>query len=308
MEGLIREALAYALYYAPRGKIRLFNLGNQLSQRYLAPADLLIGFIGDAGAGKSLLIKGMFPGLELTNDDQGVNIRPLPLFKNIDRGFYGSHTYHVDVRFEMAFSQMYELAEVVKKAISAGKRVIVEHFELLYPYLDYNASLIIGIGEEVIVTRPGIFGPLPQDISDIVMKSIKYRKMAHTAEDITDYVLGEKYGIKTEFTHDDVKKGFILEVDQKPDVPIKQLEKDVKEIIDKSFDVSCNDEGHIKLGENMLMKCTCPRIHIKNTDEIEYFELLDDYIFNPYKNKYSIVGLVSKIQGYDIKDLNKILL
>ena len=31
-----------------------------------------ITFIGMPGSGKSALIRGMFPGLELTNDDDGV--------------------------------------------------------------------------------------------------------------------------------------------------------------------------------------------------------------------------------------------
>lgn len=42
-----------------------------------------------------------------------------------------------------------------------------------------NAEVLIGIGEEVIVTRPNIFGPLPKDIAEIVFKSIKLRRMAH---------------------------------------------------------------------------------------------------------------------------------
>lgn len=80
--------LMYSSYFAPRGRNRMYALGQQLSERYLSPLDRLIGIIGDAGAGKSSLVKGMFPGLELTNDDDGVNIRPLPLLKNIDRGFF----------------------------------------------------------------------------------------------------------------------------------------------------------------------------------------------------------------------------
>lgn len=68
------------------------------------------------------------------------------------------------------------------------KRVIVEYFEMLYPVLNRNADLMIGIGEEVIVTRPSLFGPLPQNIADIVYKSLIYRKMAHSAEDLYGYV------------------------------------------------------------------------------------------------------------------------
>ncbi len=84
-------------YFAPRGHARMYELGMQLAQLYLSPFDKLIGVIGEAGSGKSALIRGMFPGLDLTNDDDGVYIRPLPL---LDQGggfkFFSPHTYHVD--------------------------------------------------------------------------------------------------------------------------------------------------------------------------------------------------------------------
>ena len=68
-------------YYAPRGHNRMYALGMQLAQMYLSPNDKLIGIIGEAGSGKSAIIRGMFPGLELTNDDNGVYVRPLPLLE-----------------------------------------------------------------------------------------------------------------------------------------------------------------------------------------------------------------------------------
>ena len=92
--------LVQAVYYAPRGRRRLMHLGMLISQRYLRPEDRLIGIIGDAGAGKSLLARGMFPGLVLTNDDEGVNVRPLPILSDARDGFFANHTYHLDVRFE----------------------------------------------------------------------------------------------------------------------------------------------------------------------------------------------------------------
>ena len=94
----VHEHLMQAVYFAPRGQKRLLFLGTNLQQRYLSPDDKLIGFLGDAGAGKSLLIRGMFPGLELTNDDDGINVRPLPLMEDADRGHFRCHTYHLDVR------------------------------------------------------------------------------------------------------------------------------------------------------------------------------------------------------------------
>ena len=105
-------------YYAPRGHQRMFALGMQLAQQYLSPTDKLIGVIGEAGSGKSALIRGMFPGLELTNDDNGVYVRPLPLLEQ-DSGFafFSPHTYHVDIRFENGFTQMSELAEAIAEAL-----------------------------------------------------------------------------------------------------------------------------------------------------------------------------------------------
>lgn len=107
----------YSIYFAPRGNVRMAELGMQIAQQYLRPTDKLIGVIGDAGSGKSMLIKGMFPGLELTNDDEGVNVRPLPILEMLTsplgmginkRGFSlfaTPHTYHLDVRFEQGFTQ-----------------------------------------------------------------------------------------------------------------------------------------------------------------------------------------------------------
>ncbi|MBR3755914.1 MAG: alanine-tRNA synthetase second additional domain-containing protein, partial [Firmicutes bacterium] len=57
----------YTNFFAPRGNQRMLNLGMQIAQQYLNPNDKLIGIIGDAGSGKSMLIKGMFPGLDLCN-------------------------------------------------------------------------------------------------------------------------------------------------------------------------------------------------------------------------------------------------
>lgn len=62
----IQKNHIYSTYFAPRGRMRIYNLGIQIAQLYLSPFDKLIGVIGESGSGKSVLIKGMFPGLELT--------------------------------------------------------------------------------------------------------------------------------------------------------------------------------------------------------------------------------------------------
>ena len=59
----IQSSHIYSTYFAPRGRSRIYTLGMQIAQLYLSPFDQIIGFIGEAGSGKSVLIKGMFPGI-----------------------------------------------------------------------------------------------------------------------------------------------------------------------------------------------------------------------------------------------------
>lgn len=212
----INETLIYAVYYAPRGRARLYRLGHELAQRHLNPDDLLIGVIGEQGSGKSTLIRGIFPGLELTNDDEGINMPTSPLFDFNEASHFSPHTYHIDVRFEQAFHQMYEIVDAVNDAIRRRRRVVVEHFDLLYPHLKFNAQVIFGVGEEVIVVRPGVFEHHPDAIKDIVYRTVKYRKMAHSADDITSLVLSQQYGYDVPTIHSDVKHGFVIGFEEKP--------------------------------------------------------------------------------------------
>ena len=295
----------YSVYFAPRGSRRLFELGMQIAQMYLSPFDKLIGVIGDAGSGKSMIIKGMFPGLELTNDDEGVNVRPLPLLNIDDTGFYTPHTYHVDIRFEAAFTQLHALADAILEAVGKGKRVIVEHFEVIYPFLKkQNAHLLIGVGGEVIITRPNLFGPLPQDIADIVYRSIHYRKMAHTAENLLIANLDPKY--KGTFLFGDVRHGFVLSFEEKPELDFDDLVRRMKEGIEAGLPVTYVDEKHIRIGD-YLCACTGPRINVTCTNEIEDFKLIPQLFHDTFNDRWLLVGLV----GYDAKldridDLNKV--
>jgi len=288
---MLGDHLMYASYFAPRGRNRMFALGQQLSERYLSPTDGLIGIIGGPGAGKSSLVKGMFPGLELTNDDEGVNIRPLPLLKNIDKGFFNSHTYHVDVRFEMAFTQLHVLVDAVQQALAHGKRVIVEHFDLLYPALKVNADVLFGVGGEVIAVRPTVFGPFPQEVLEIVTYTLRYRQMAHTAEDLTALVLRNDYNTILDFSHRDVHHGFVLDYPLNLDVDLLEVEQKVCHLIDEGVKVCYSDEQHIKIGTT-IWECSGPRTHVKNTDEIENFRLLPHSMYDPKTKSYLIIGIV----------------
>ncbi len=294
----------YSVYFAPRGYARMLQMGMQIAQSHLTAFDRLVGIIGEAGSGKSLLIKGMFPGLELTNDDDGVNVRPLPLLDIQDTGFYQAHTYHLDVRFEAAFTQMHVLADHIRIAIEKGKRVVVEHFDLIYPALNINAALLVGVGEEVIVSRPTPFGPEPDEISRVVFASNKFRRMAHTAEDLTERYLGRQ-GI-TDFTHGDVRHGFILRFREKPQIDTLDLEQFVRGYIQRDVPVSYGDDQHVVInGEPHL--CTGPRMHVNSTGEIKNFHVLKDMPYDTLTESYILVGLVGEEGATDdIRDLNRI--
>lgn len=297
----------YSIYFAPRGVVRMTQMGQIIAGRHLSPFDRLIGIVGEAGSGKSMLVKGMFPGLETTNDDNGVNVRPLPILSvdEDDGGFFSPHTYHMDMRFESAFTQMGVLAEAVKAALRKGKRVVVEHFDLLRPFIPFNAELIIGVGEELLVTRPNIFGPEPEDVARIVFSSVKYRKMAHTAEDISEGQLRQQTQLK--YKHGDVRRGFVLEFDEKPELDIQAIEDHVNRRIQQNLSVSFHDENHIMIGD-LLHFCTGPRMHVRTTGEIEGFRMLPDVRYDPMSGRYLLVGLVGDKAEGDSNDLNRIAL
>ena len=280
-------------YYAPRGHQRMYALGMQLAQMYLSPNDKLIGIIGEAGSGKSALIRGMFPGLELTNDDNGVYVRPLPLLEQEQSfAFFSPHTYHVDIRFENGFTQMSELAQAIAEALDKGRRVVVEHFDLVYPLLNANANILIGVGEQVLISRPNIFGPEPEEIKDAVYKSLPYRLMAHTAEDLCEMCM-EKEDMER-CGHDDVRRGFALYfANTKPDLDLVELEAKVKDIIAQNLPVTYVDENHISVGHK-IHKCNGPRIHVHHTGQIENFRLMHHFMYDRLKKRYLIVGCVGE--------------
>jgi tRNA A37 threonylcarbamoyladenosine biosynthesis protein TsaE len=304
----MQKSHLYTVFFAPRGFERMAGLGTQIAQQYLSPFDKLIGLVGLAGSGKSMLIKGMFPGLELVNDDDGVNTRPLPLLdvNENDTGFYTAHTYHVDIHFETAFTQLHVLATAVKDAVALGKRVVVEHFDLLYPVLGSNADLLIGIGEEVIITRPTFFGPEPADIADIVFKSQTIRRQTHSVEDLCEYVM-RKHGMTSPCLHSDVRHGFILSFSEKPNLPIslEQVEQEVKELIAAGIPISFQDDMHIRIGEESWV-CHGPRMHVRSTEEIKHFSLNKEFITDPISGRCLLVGVVGEEGTHKIRDLNKI--
>lgn len=322
-------------YFAPRGTKRMYELGMQLGQLYLAPDDKLIGVIGDAGSGKSSLIRGMFPGLELTNDDNGVYVRPLPIldlvgfgggfggmggfggFGGMDSfgdmgGFSGGlsgfhmaepHTYHLDIRFENGFTSMQELAHAIQTAIRKGKRVVVEHFDLVFPLLGINADLLIGVGEEVVLSRPTVFGPEPQHIVAMVYKSLPFRLMSHTAEDLCEMLLPPEDLERCE--HDDVMNGFVLTFRERPpQIDLRELEKKMFEMIEQDLPVTYKDENHVTIGP-YTHYCTGPRTHVSRTGQIKDFHLLYHFLHDRKNKKYMLVGCLGEKNLERLRALDK---
>ncbi len=289
-----QENFIVSSYFAPRGHKRMFSLGMQLAQQYLSPFDKLIGIIGDAGAGKSALIRGMFPNVELTNDDNGLYIRPLPLLDvGENRGFFSPHSYHVDIRFETGFTQMSDLADAIMEAVKLGKRVIVEHYELVHPLLQgMHADLLIGVGQEIVIARPNIFGPDPMEVRDIVYKSLPYRLMSHTAEDLCELCLPEEEVARCEY--DDVRHGFVMAFpDHPPKIDLRELEKKIYALIEQDLPVTYVDENHVRIGD-IVHKCNGPRIHVSRTGMIKDLKILYEFFHDIRKNRYLLVGCIGE--------------
>ncbi len=318
----MQERHIISKYFAPRGTGRMYELGMQLVQLYLSPEDKLIGIIGEAGSGKSALIRGMFPGLELTNDDNGVYVRPLPILDLVgfgggfggmsDFGSLGGfssfhmaepHTYHLDIRFENGFTGMRELADAIQVALRKGKRVVVEHFDLVYPLLGINADLLIGVGEEVVITRPTVFGPEPHHICSMVYKSLPYRLMSHTAEDLCELLLPPEDLERCE--HDDVMNGFVLTFrDRPPLVDLRELEAKMLDMIAQDLPVTYKDENHVTIGPYTHF-CTGPRIHVRSTGQIKDFHLLYHFLHDRKNKRYLLVGCVGEANLERLRALDK---
>ncbi len=296
----VGDTLIYSTYYAPRGRQRLYLMAAKLSQRYLYPNDLLIGVIGAEGSGKSTLIKGLFPGMELTNDDDGVNVKPSPIYSFNAGDYFSGHTFHIDARYEMAFKQKFEIVDAINTVIQHERRVVIEHFDLIYESLGYNAQVIFGIGEEVIVARPSVFGPFPAGIKSVVDKTIKFRKMAHSAEDITSYFLHRDYNFKQSHFHSDVKHGFVIKFPEKVAIDIEDLERKVLAVITEDCPIVTSGEDRIRVGD-IEIDCTGVRTHVKSSGQIENFRLLRTMKYDHINKEYLLVGMVGyrEIAGFE---------
>ncbi len=185
-----------------------------------------------------------------------------------------------------------------------GKRIIIEHFDLIYPLLGVNANLLIGVGEQIVITRPNLFGPLPQDLCEIVYPSLAYRLMAHSAEDLCEYAMTQEQMLAC--SHGDIRHGFVLEFNEhQPDIDIPALEARVNELIRADLPIDYYDESHILLG-GVQHYCTGPRTHVRSTGRIIGFRLLDHFIYDHFHKTYMLVGCVGDDSEENIRKLEKI--
>lgn len=291
----VQESWVETQYFAPRGRERLLELGERISQLHLSFTDRLIGIIGSAGAGKSSLIHGMFPGLELANDDDAILARKIMQFRGGFADLHSATTFHLDMRFQLAFTQMYEIVDFVTQALEAKKRLVIEHFDLLADALGRNADLLVAIGEQIIITRPSIFGPEPKTLSRMVESSLIYRKMAHSAEEVTALALAELFNLHEDrYYSADIAKGYVLKFNDDPELSsddLRRLEERILALIEMDLPISYLDEDHIKVGERILL-CEGPRIHVESTGKIEDFSLHHSLIYDARYDAYCLVGLL----------------
>jgi hypothetical protein len=154
-----------------------------------------------------------------------------------------------------------------------------------------KADLLIGVGEEVIVTRPTIFGPEPDEIHKIVYESIQYRQMAHTAEDLTERYLSDSDLKRAE--HGDIKKGFLLIFPgaEPPNINLEITEKAVLEDIAKDMPVDYLDASHVSIGGETRF-CTGPRTHVKTTGQVKGFRLIKPLIHDTEHNRWILAGRI----------------
>jgi len=218
-------------------------------------------------------------------------------------GFYTPHTYHLDIRFEMGFTQPHILAEAIMDAIQLEKRVIVEHFDLIRPHLPRNADLLIGVGEQVLVTRPNMFGPEPSELVDVVHHSLRYRLMAHTAEDLCEMHMDP--ALMDICHHDDINNGFVMAFyEYPPQIDLIELERKVNEDIAKDMAVHYADDSHIRVGDRLHF-CSGPRTHVTSTGKVQGFRLCHDIIFDTQRNRYLLIGFVGEHSEEHVRRLQQ---
>ncbi|MCL4514015.1 MAG: alanine-tRNA synthetase second additional domain-containing protein, partial [Firmicutes bacterium] len=101
----------------------------------------------------------------------------------------------------------------------------------------------------------------------------------------------EGMGMEKPEIHSDVKRGFVLEFPEIPQLDLDAVEAMVREYISQDVPISYHDEEHIKIGETVY-PCSGPRIHVRHAGEIEEFRLMKGFRYDPIARLYLLAGLV----------------
>ncbi len=126
--------------------------------------------------------------------------------------------------------------------------------------------------------------------------------MAHSAEDITSYILARDYNYTPTELHSEVKHGFVIVFTEKPDFDIRELEQKILDIIHRDVKIQALDGEYIEIdGEKIY--CTGKRIHVQSSARIEKFRLVKEFKYDPISKRYLLVGIVGKEQIYGFNSL-----
>ena len=181
---------------------------------------------------------------------------------------------------------------------------MVEHFDQIYDALGYNAQILFGIGEEIIVARPNVFGPFPAAIKAVVEKTIKYRLMAHSAEDITE--LRPRARLPLSASRSPLRREARLRhqfPEQAGDRP-GELEAKVKDIIRQDLPIQPAGEDRITIGE-YAFPCTGTRTHVQHSGEIENFRLVKEFSYHSIFKEYMLIGIVGPHESAGYENIAK---
>jgi len=137
----------------------------------------------------------------------------------------------------------------------------------------------------------------------VVDRTLKFRLMAHSAEDITTSIMERDYNYRRPVLHSDVKHGFVIKFPEKPTVDINELEQKVLEVIASDVPVFQAGENRIRIGKTDLF-CTGTRTHVKSTGQIDNFRLVHEYKFNPLSKDWMLIGIVGRREIAGIEELS----
>ena len=102
--------------------------------------------------------------------------------------------------------------------------------------------------------------------------------MAHSAEDITGFILQRDYNARTPVHHSDVKHGFVINFPALPEIDIGELEGKVCEIIQQNLPITVRATTRSPSGDHVF-PCTGTRTHVKSTGEIQNFRLVQKFSY-----------------------------